>query len=76
MEITAQKRSPSGTKVLENANKIIFKRETVTAIEEKEPDYKLTIAGNTFEIMDYKTMIKGSTRYTAVSSYDFSPLYA
>lgn len=75
-EITAQKRSPSGTKVLENANKIIFKRETVTAIEEREPDYKLTIASNTFEIMDYKTMIKGSTRYTAVSSYDFSPLYA
>ena len=75
-EITVEKRSPSGTKVLENANKIIFKRETVTAIEEKVPDYKLTIAGNTFEIMDYKTMIKGSTRYTAVSSYDFSPLYA
>ena len=75
-EITVEKRSPSGTKVLKNANKIIFKRETVTAVEEKVPDYKLTIAGNTFEIMDYKTMIKGSTRYTAVSSYDFSPLYA
>ena len=75
-EITAQKRSPSGTKVLENANKIIFKRETVRTIEERVPDYKLTIAGNTFEIMDYKTMIKGSTRYTAVSSYDFSSLYA
>ena len=75
-EITVEKRSGSVLKVLENANKIIFKRETVTAVEEKVPDYKLTIAGNTFEIMDYKTMIKGNTRYTAVSSYDFSPLYA
>ncbi len=75
-EITVESYAGNGTKVLQNANKIIFKQETARAIEERVPDYKLTIAGNTFEIMDYKTMFKGSTRYTAVSSYDFSSLYA
>ena len=65
--------------VITNATAIIFERHALSSSGKTSNDikseYTLEIAGNSFYIMDARTMDKGNYRYTVVSEHDFSSLF-
>ena len=69
-----------GETVITNATAILFERYTLSSSGKTSNDikseYTLEIAGNSFYIMDAKTMDKGNDRYRVVSEHDFSSLFA
>ena len=66
-------------KVIQDANKIIFDdREMSKSEKENLPKlakYKITLPDYEFTIIDAKTMIYGTSKYTVVSDNDFSSLF-
>lgn len=70
-------------KVIENANKILFKSSSIKKDEANEyqlsAEYTFTIAGNHFYVRDAKSMLLVNNMYTemytVVSEYDFSSLF-
>ncbi|MBR4274765.1 MAG: hypothetical protein IKQ34_01985 [Bacilli bacterium] len=81
-EITVQNRSGSVLKVLQNANKILFKTNGHYLTEEEsnrlksECEYTFTIAGNNFYVLGNKEMISDDLRFEVISNNDFSSLFA
>ena len=68
-----------GETVITNATAILFDRRALSSSGKTSNDikseYTLEIAGNSFYIMDARTMDKGNYRYTVVSEHDFSSLF-
>lgn len=83
-EIRAEANIPGiSVKVIENANKILFKSSSIKKDEANEyqlsAEYTFTIAGNHFYVRDAKSMLLVNNMYTemytVVSEYDFSSLF-
>ena len=81
-EITVENRSGSVLKVLQKANKILFKSDGHYLTEQEsnrlksESEYTFTIAGNNFYVLGDKVMISDDLRFEVISSNDFSSLFA
>ena len=81
-EITVENPSASVLKVLQNANKILFKSDSHYLTEQEsntlksKSEYTFTIAGNNFYVLGDKEMISDDLRFEVISSNDFSSLFA
>jgi hypothetical protein len=80
-EITVEPCVPGLTShVIQNANSIRFQQRSINTTAqveqyEKRKQYTFTVAGNTFYIIDSKTMVKGNAKYEVVTDNDFSSLF-
>ena len=65
------------TKTITNATEILFEGREMfgNTYLPSQAQFSLEIAGNTFYILDGRTMFRGSYRYTVVSERDFSSLF-